>query len=531
MGFQVDDDWDAICIGSGLGCLAAAATLAQAGRRVLILERLANFGGAATIYRHGRMTMEASLHATDGRSLFDPGSIYPALGLTGRITPVPAPEFYEVRGGPLADPVQVPPGLGPAEAALRAAFPGSAKPLAAYFRLLGDLDALTRRMDAGLTPRDLLAEVFTGRLPRLLAQVPRRLGPTLDRRFGRDEAVKLVLGALLGYFDDDPARLSFLLYAGNWARYCAGGAWNLAGGSAALTRALVAIVRDAGGEARRRATATAILTDAGGAAAGVTWQDAEGNEAVAVAPVIFGGAAPAHLAAMLPEPVRPRFLAPHAARAPSISLFALSLGLTRPAAEFGLRAFSTVILPDNLRRVADMPAAAHAFAGEPGTMVPPYIVTDGARIGTGLGQPDDLHVLGLTGVDRLDWWRGLDETAERERRKHWIDALVADLDRRFPGLSGAVAQAEIATARTMMNRLGTPEGGVYGHVPTPGRVFGRRPSGRTAVPGLYLASAFTLSGGFVGALRGGRVAALEALERGGRADLAAGPGRGTGRRD
>jgi phytoene dehydrogenase-like protein len=45
--------WDAIVIGSGLGGLAAAAAFANKGKRVLVLERLANFGGAATVYRHG----------------------------------------------------------------------------------------------------------------------------------------------------------------------------------------------------------------------------------------------------------------------------------------------------------------------------------------------------------------------------------------------------------------------------------------------------------------------------------------------
>jgi len=59
-----------IVIGSGLGGLSAPGAMAKRGKRVLVLERLANFGGAATIYRHGSLTMEASLHETDGDTVF-----------------------------------------------------------------------------------------------------------------------------------------------------------------------------------------------------------------------------------------------------------------------------------------------------------------------------------------------------------------------------------------------------------------------------------------------------------------------------
>ena len=58
------DAYDAITIGSGLGGLTAAALYARAGHRVLVLERNAELGGAATTYRHGPLTVEASLHET-----------------------------------------------------------------------------------------------------------------------------------------------------------------------------------------------------------------------------------------------------------------------------------------------------------------------------------------------------------------------------------------------------------------------------------------------------------------------------------
>lgn len=79
---------DAIVIGSGLGGLTAAAALAQRGKRVLVLERHASFGGAATVYRHGALCMEASLHETDGQTVYDAHGPIARLGLTDSVGPI-----------------------------------------------------------------------------------------------------------------------------------------------------------------------------------------------------------------------------------------------------------------------------------------------------------------------------------------------------------------------------------------------------------------------------------------------------------
>ena len=74
--------FDAVVIGSGLGGLTAGALYARAGNRVLVLERNHNFGGAATVYRHGALAIEASLHEIDGLDGEDPKMpILRSLGL------------------------------------------------------------------------------------------------------------------------------------------------------------------------------------------------------------------------------------------------------------------------------------------------------------------------------------------------------------------------------------------------------------------------------------------------------------------
>jgi monoamine oxidase len=71
----------------GLGGLTAAAVYARTGRKVLVLERNGGFGGAATVYRHGDLTIEASLHEINGLDASDPKlPLLRSLGLGSRST-------------------------------------------------------------------------------------------------------------------------------------------------------------------------------------------------------------------------------------------------------------------------------------------------------------------------------------------------------------------------------------------------------------------------------------------------------------
>ena len=123
-----------------------------------------------------------------------------------------------------------------------------------------------------------------------------------------------------------------------------------------------------------------------------------------------------------------------------------------------------------MSRYADFANAAAVFGAAPAQRMPPSVLTDYDRLATGLRESADLHALSIAGVDRLVWWQGLDEATEKMRREQWMDALVADLDCRYLWLKAAVAQRDIATSRTMHR---------------------------------WLSSAYTVSGGYAGAMQGG----------------------------
>lgn len=503
-----DEAWDAVTIGSGLGALTAAAILAKAGRRVLVLERLSNFGGAATIYRHGSLTMEASLHETDGATVKAPHGLFAQLGLQHKLQPIEIDEFYEVRGGPLSSPVRVPHGLDEAESALVEARPSSAVGIKAFFRGARRLhNTLADMEDAGTKgPMSLLSTVFSGRIFELLGHLRETVSEHYDDVLGDDEAAKLIIAALLPYFDDDPSRLSHTAYTGIWSRYAEDGSYYFKGGSRALTFALLKMVKDAGGTARRLCEVEAVLMDGNGSMSGVRYVDEAGEQITCRAPVVFAGNAPEHLANLLPSDVSGALKAKYEAHEPSISLFNISLGLNSSAESLGITSYSTFIYPKDLERLADYPEVCARFGQEPGAQLPPYVIADYGRLDSGLRQPGDLHLVSICGVDRFVWWKELDETEEMARRGAWMDRLIADVNRLYPGFDDAVVQKEIATSRTMKNRLGTPGGEVYGFRPTPERMFSRPPKAATPVKGLFLSSAYTVSGGYAGAMHGGLMA-------------------------
>ncbi|MDM7489997.1 NAD(P)-binding protein [Rhodococcus sp. CSLK01-03] len=135
------DGYDAITIGSGLGGLTAAALYARAGHRVLVLERNDDVGGAATTYRHGALTIEASLHQTSGLgNPIDPKArILRALGIIDELEFVPIGTFQEVRGHLFDSPFVLPHGFEAADAALTARFPRHRSAFRRFFERVGAL--------------------------------------------------------------------------------------------------------------------------------------------------------------------------------------------------------------------------------------------------------------------------------------------------------------------------------------------------------------------------------------------------------
>lgn len=480
--------YDAVIIGSGLGGLTTGALLARAGRKVLVIEKSNSVGGAASSYKVGDLFVEGSLHETsDPNDPRDPKhDILKRAGVLDALTWVPAGAFYQVRGGPVGAPLSLPDDFAKARDVLSARFPGDADAIAA---LLGEMEqiAVAAGSAAGI------GKTPSGDWNLSLAQ-------KLERNFGDHEAVKCALAANLSYYHDDPATLSWPFFAAAQGSYFLSGGRYVQNGSQRLSSALARVViKSEGSSVLLRRVVTAIDLDANGRAARVTHTAKDGSDPKTVETArVIGNAAPSTLASMLPQDAGKTLTDHYKDLTPSISLFALTLGLSKPPREFGFTSYSTQLLPSWMTSLSDYAQAAALLANEPGERMPPLAIADYAAIDSGVPAPP--YVLSITAPDRIANWSGTDQEAYRAKRARWQDAIVTYLDGYYPGLAGAVIASSFNTALSVQQYLGAPHGAVYGFAPTPPRSGEQPRSPSTPVPGLYLASAYAGYGGYTGAI-------------------------------
>ena len=500
--------YDVVVIGAGLGGLTAGAILARAGRKVLVIERSNSVGGAASSYKSGDLFVEGSLHETsDPYDPRDPKhSVLTRAGVIDAVKWIPSGAFYEARGGPLDQPFVMPDNFDTARRALTERFPearaGIHQLLAEMERIASAMGTLSQGADAFKSPRETLGALL--KLVPAVRDWRLSLSQKLDRIFGDNEAVKCAVAANLSYYHDDPATLWWIYFAMAQGSYLLSGGRFVQGGSQRLSSALARAIRVAGGEVLVRRVVSGIALDQQGRAGTVTHTARDGSDPQVVEGLrIVSNAAPAVLAPLMPQAAAEKLTESYTARTPSMSLFALTLGLSKPPREFGISAYSTQLLPREMKRLSDYAQGAALMANEPGERMPPMSIVDYAAIDSGVPAPP--YVLSILGPDLLSNWDSSDMDAYREKRGRWQEAIVRHLSSFYPDLADNVVASSFNTALSVRQYLNAPGGAVYGFAPTPPRSIWRTPvrSPRTSIPGLYLASAYAGFGGYSGVVQSG----------------------------
>ena len=500
-------DFDVVIIGAGLGGLTAGAILARAGRKVLVIERSNSVGGAASSYKVGDLFVEGSLHETsDPHDPRDPKhDTLTRAGVIDAVKWIPARALYQVRGGPIAEPLMLPDNFDAARQVLTERFPAARTSIDRLLREMAQIASAMGTLSRGAKAlrRPVLALSALAKLLPTVRDWNLSLSQKLERAFGKDEALKSAIAANLSYYHDDPSTTWWMFFAMAQGSYLLSGGRYIQGGSQRLSSALARIVKKSeDSDIVLRRVASAITLDSQGHVCGLVHTAKDGSDPQTISATrVIGNAAPGILASLLPASAGEKLRESYSNRTPSISLFSLTLGLSKPPREFGLKSYSTQLLPDWMSTLDDYSQGTSLMANEPGDRMPPLAIVDYAAIDSAVPAPP--YVLSIVGPDRLSNWDDTDQDEYRAKRARWQEAIVRYLDGNYPGLASAVIASSFNTAQSVRQYLGAPEGAVYGFAPTPPRSMldALKRSPATCIPKLYLASAYAGFGGYTGVIQ------------------------------
>lgn len=451
--------WDAVVVGSGVGGLATAATLARLGGRVLVLERHHAPGGLAQTFVRGPFRFDTGLHV-----LGELGSADPARRLLRRLAPTLG--FRHL--GPVADRIHradgtldLPSGASALVDSIERVEPGS-RPAVSHF--LRQARHAAHAAGTALLARSLphalrhLVDPDTAARGEQLLRTP--AAGWMDRQLGSGPAAAL-LGIRSGYHGTPWGSASAAAQAAVFHHYVEG-AWEPVGGARALTTGLAAAVVEAGGWVCVGSPVAAIESG--------RVHLADGTE-IGSRHII--SAAGAHITARLLHGAPATWTDALDRLRPSAGHLGLYLGLSEDPQRFGATQASHWI-PDALGIYVRF-----STAGRPG----PHRAT----------------------VTRLvPGWRAPTGPGAYEGFKtRVVEELTAELERWFPGIRRTIVHAELSTPRTTERYTGAIGGPAYGLAATVERFACPHLRAVTPVPGVYQSGCDTGMSGIVGALMAG----------------------------
>ena len=513
--FRSAGPFDVVVIGSGIGGLGAAALLAKAaGRRVLVVERHYTAGGFTHTFHRPGFEWDVGVHYIGQVHRADsPAAALIDYVTEGRLHWNAMPDVYDrvIASDLRFDYVA---GRQRVRDDLARTFPRETGAIDRYFKAIR---SCVRRVAPYYVGKVLppLAGRLIGPLLRapFLRYARRTTGGVLDD-LGASRELKAVLAAQWGDYGLPPGQSSFGIHAIVVDHYADGAAYPV-GGASRIAASVLPIIERAGGALVVSADVDRIVVE-DGRAVGVRMAD--GREIRAAAIVSDAGVRATFdrlLRGPAPPTAEPAFarLRQLAGTAGHLCLY---VGLTFPDASPRFDPANIWVHP-----TLDYDANMSAFTADLNAPFPFLYISFPSEkdptFGMRYPQHHTIEVVTMAPYDAFASWansswkrRGADYDELKQRLS---DRLLRELYRHVPAASGAVTACELSTPLSTRHFAGAPRGESYGLAHSPARFESRDVGPRTPIQRLFLTGQDVSMCGVMGALSGAATTASAMLGR------------------
>jgi all-trans-retinol 13,14-reductase len=507
---SLEERWDAIVIGSGMGGMTTAALLSKcAGKRVLVLERHYVCGGYTHIFHRPGYEWDVGLHyigevhdtGSSVRKTFD-------FLTDGKLAWSRMPDVYDriIIGDRAYDFVA---GVDRFRERLKGYFPKEARAIDRYVATVQSAARFTNLYFAEKVIPPFLSALMGGilRMP-FLRGARRTTAEVLDGLTDNPE-LKGVLSGQWGDYGLPPKQSSFGIHAIIANHYLEGAAYPV-GGAARIAETVVPVIEANGGKVFVNAMVAAIVVK-GGKAVGIRMEDG----AEFLAPVIVSNTGVLHtFGQLLPQD-----------HAPAASVLCLVKNIGPSPAHLCLYVGMKQARPEGTNLWVlpgyDHDASTAKFSADSSSPFPfLFLSFPSAK------DPDfERRYPGRATAEVVapvpyEWFAAWEHTRWKKRladyealKGQFAERMQRELETHVPMAVGKIEVAELSTPLTTRHFMNYARGEIYGLASTPERFGLRCLKPRTPISNLYLSGQDIATLGVTGAMFGGVLAASAILKR------------------
>jgi len=512
--YEVAEHYDAVLIGSGMGCLATGACLAKEGKKVLLLERHYTAGGYTHVFKRRGYEWDVGIHyigevnrehgvlkkmfdyvSNNNLKWADMGEVYDRIAIGNKTY-----DFVK--------------GVSNFKDKMKEYFPNDGEAIDKYVDLVFAVSKASRKFYAEKAMPSMMQSLVGSSMRKsYLKYATRTTLSVLNELTDNQELIKVLTGQY-GDYGLPPSRSSFAMHVSIAKHYFQGGCFPV-GGSAQIVETIDPVIAESGGTILTNAEVAEVVIE-NGKATGVKMSDGK----VFKGDIIISGAGIVNTyEKFLPQEVVTKHSLQEKLKkvTPSIAHVCLYIGLNGSPEELNLPKANYWIYPDDLdhddcvsRYEKDIDAAFPVV----------YISFPAAKDPTWNERypgKSTIDIITAMPYNLFNEWkgtrwkkRGEDYEALKEKL---AQRLLEELYKKEPQVKGKVDHYELSSPITTQHFMNYDKGELYGIDHNPERYEQRFLQPKTPIKNLYLTGQDIVTCGVAGALFAGFLTASAILKK------------------